>query len=125
MPQEFDEEAFITRMKGITLLGILFLSIGIVFHVTAFTLEFTQFAPLLDKLAGLPKSQIDEATVGSEISMWKIEAAKFPPKLMTLKLVGVASILTGIFLALFVITQALRFMPLRLKKLALELQHKK
>lgn len=120
MLQEFDEEAFLNKMKAIILTGVLFLVLGVVFQITAFTLEFTQFAPLLDNLAGLPKSIADEAPVGSEISQWKIEVAKFPPKLMTLKLVGVGSILTGIFLTLFVITQALRVMPIRLGKVIRE-----
>lgn len=120
MAQEFDEESFMTKMKAIVLAGVLFLVIGIAFQITAFTLEFTKFTPLLDKLAGLPKSVADEAPVGSEISQWKIDAAKFPAKLMTLKLVGVGSILTGIFLILFVITQALRIMPIRLGKVIKE-----
>ncbi len=114
MAKEFDVEVFMNKMKMVVLIGILFAFIGLVLHVTAFTLEFTQFAPLLDNLAGLPKSIADEAPVGSEISDWKIEAAKFPPKLMTFKLVGVGSILIGIFLTLFVIVQVLRVMPIRL-----------
>lgn len=116
MAQEFDEESFMNMMKGVVLTGFLFLLVGTALQVTAFTLEFRQFVPLLDQLAGLPKEVADNAPLGSEISNWKIEAAKFPPKLMTLKLVGVGSILTGIFLLLFVITQGLRVMPIRLGK---------
>ena len=110
----FDEEAFFNKIKIVVLIAYLFLLVGVVFHVTAFTLEFTKFTPLLDDVAGLPKAEVDNAPVGSELSMKKIEIAKFPPKLMTLKLVGVGSILTGIFLLLFVIIQALKIMPVRL-----------
>ena len=113
---EFNEETFMNKMKAVVLLGFLFLTLGVVFQTTAFYMEFTQFAPLLDEVAGLPKSVVDEAPVGSDLSQQKIEIAKFPPKLFTLKLVGIGTILAGIFLMLFVITQALRVMPLRLGK---------
>ncbi len=114
MEPVFDEEAFFNKIKAVVLLAFLFLIVGIVFHVTAFTLEFKSFVPLLNDVAGLPKAEVDNAPVGSDLSLKKIEIAKFPPKLMTLKLVGVGSILTGIFLLLFVIIQALKIMPVRL-----------
>ena len=102
------------RMKTFILVAVLFVVIGFVLQVSAFTLEFTQFAPLLENLAPLQKSVVDEADPTSEIAMWKTEAAKFPPKLMTFKLVGIGSILIGIFITLFVIVQALKIMPIRL-----------
>ncbi|MBI4392760.1 MAG: hypothetical protein HY556_03045 [Euryarchaeota archaeon] len=102
------------KMKAVIMLGFLFLLIGLVMQATALSLEFNQFAPLLDKYAGIPKNEFDNAPLGSDISDAKIEIAKFPPKLFTLKLVGIGMILVGIFLNLFVITQGLRVMPLRL-----------
>lgn len=116
MPAEFDEEAFMSRIKALSLLGILFVVIGAILQVTAFTLEFKKFAPVLDEIGPLQKDVVDNADPGSRIAMLKTEAAKFPPKLMTFKLVGVGSILIGIFIMLFNILQGLRVMPLRLAK---------
>ena len=97
------------------LVGMLFVFIGLVLQVTAFTLEFTQFAPLLDDYLGQhSKAERDDAAAGSELALMQAEIAKFPPKLMTFKLVGIGSILIGIFLSLFSILQALKLMPVRL-----------
>ena len=111
---KFDEERTMQKLKAAILVSFIFLIIGMTLQLTAFHQEFTEFAPMLDQIAGLPKAQLDTAPVGSEISNLKIEVAKFPPKLMTFKLVGMGNILTGIFILLFVIIQALKMMPIRL-----------
>lgn len=118
---DFDEEAFFRQMKLYILPSILVFVLGVTFAATAFTLEFTKFAPLLEELVALPKPVVDTAPPGSEIAAMKVQAAKFPPLLLTLKLVGIASILTGIFVLLFVIIQALKIMPVRLGLLLSEL----
>ncbi|MBI2342635.1 MAG: hypothetical protein HYU98_07900 [Deltaproteobacteria bacterium] len=119
---EFDEDAFMNKMKALVLAGILFIMIGAVLQVSAFILEFTKFTPILDELMPLQKSVADNADPASRIAMLKTEAAKFPPKLMTFKLVGIGSILMGVFIMLLVIVQALRVMPLRISKVLRELQ---
>jgi hypothetical protein len=96
MDQELDEEAFFRKAKMLILLAMLFLITGIVLQSTAFNLEFTEFTPILEELKPLQKSVVDNADPNSRIAMLKTEAAKFPPKLLTFKLVGVGSILTGI-----------------------------
>ena len=112
---EFNEEAFFRKIKAVILLAFLFLLVGIVLHVTAFSLEFGKFAPLLDDYYGQhSKAERDSAAAGSELALEQAEITKFPPKLMTFKLVGMGSILTGIFLLLFIIIQALKIMPIRL-----------
>ena len=114
MVEAFNEEAFFGKIKAMMMLAVLFVVIGTTLQISAFSLEFNEFAPLLDNLKPLQKSVVDEADPSSEIAQWKTEAAKFPPKLMTFKLVGIGSILVGIFLTLFVIVQALKIMPVRL-----------
>ena len=119
---EFNEEAFMSKMKAMVMVGMLFVFVGAVLQVSAFTLEFTKFAPLLDELKPLQKSVVDEADPGSRIAMLKTEAAKFPPKLTTFKLVGIGSILIGVFMMLFVIVQALKVMPHRIAKMLRQLR---
>ena len=117
MVEKFNEEDFMNKLKVVMLVSFLFLLGGIVLQVTAFTLEFTQFAPMLDDHFGEhTKIERDSAAAGSALAIQQAEIAKFPPKLMTFKLVGVGSILTGIFLLLFVIVQALKIMPIRLAR---------
>jgi len=116
--EEFNEEAFFSKIKAVVLLAFLFLLVGVVLQVTSFSLEFSKFAPLLDDYYGQhSKAERDSAPAGSELALQQAEITKFPPKLMTFKLVGIGSILTGIFLLLFIIIQALKIMPIRLGKL--------
>jgi hypothetical protein len=112
---EFDEEGFQKKMKMLEIIALLLLLMGIGLQSNAFRLEFTKFTPLLDELMPVQAPLIDEADPGSRLAMLKTDAAKFPPKLMTFKLVGIGSILTGIWILLFGIIQALKEMPTRAK----------
>lgn len=124
MDMEFDEEAFFRKAKTLVLIAMLFLITGVVLQSTAFNLEFTEFTPILEELKPLQKSVVDNADPESRIANLKTDAAKFPAKLLTFKLVGVGAILTGIWILLFVILQALKIMPLRLAKVIAESQEK-
>jgi hypothetical protein len=112
---EYDEAGFQKNMRMLEIIAFLLLLTGITLQSNAFRLEFTEFAPLLDELMPIQAPLIDEADPGSRLAMLKTEAAKFPPKLMTFKLVGIGSILTGIWILLFGIIQALKEMPPRAK----------
>jgi len=112
---EFDEAGFQKKIKMLQTVAFILLFIGVAFHLTVFRLEFTEFAPLLDELAPIQKPIVDEADPSSHLAKLKTEAAKFPPKLMTFKLVGIGSILAGIWILLFGIIQALKEMPTRAK----------
>jgi beta-lactamase regulating signal transducer with metallopeptidase domain len=120
MQPELDEESFFRKAKILILIAMIFLLTGIVLQSTAFNLEFNEFTPILEELKPLQKSVVDTADPASRVAMLKTEAAKFPPKLLTFKLVGVGAILTGIWIVLFVILQALKTMPLRLAKVIAE-----
>jgi len=125
MVPEFDEEDFFRKAKMLILIALLFMLTGVFLQSTAFNLEFKEFTPVLEELKPLQKSVVDNADPSSRIAMLKTEAAKFPAKLLTFKLVGIGAILTGIWILLFVILQALKIMPLRLAKVIEEQQEKK
>ena len=60
------------------------------------------------------KSIRDGATTGSDLNKQLVEIQKAPSQLLTLKLLGVGKILTGIFMILLAILMALVMMPVRL-----------
>jgi hypothetical protein len=107
-----DEERM--KMKMLMTLGVLLMLMGVVLHLAAVVLEFTQFAPLQEQYWDVAKTDRDAAKAGSTLALQLVEIQKFPAKLMTLKLVGIGSLLAGIFLMLFGILKALTMMPIRL-----------
>jgi hypothetical protein len=109
-----DEEHMKKKMKMLMLLGMLFMLLGVALHLSAIVLEFGTFAPLQEEYWSTSKSDRDAAATNSVLAKKLAEIQKFPPKLMTLKLVGVGSLLTGIFLMLFGILKALTMMPIKL-----------
>ena len=100
--------------KMVTMLGVLFVVIGILMHLSVLYLEFNDFGPLQEKYWSLDKATRDAALTGSDTSNMLVEIQKFPAKLMTLKLVGIGSLLTGIFISLMGIFGALTMMPKKL-----------
>jgi uncharacterized membrane protein YccF (DUF307 family) len=121
---EFDEKSFQKKMKTLETIALLLLILGVALQSNAFRLEFTEFTPILEELIPIQKPLVDEADPGSRLAMLKTEAAKFPPKLMTFKLVGIGSILTGIWILLFGIIQALKEMPVRAKMFLTQIKMK-
>lgn len=59
----------------------------------------------------------DAAETGSALNEQLVQIANYPSELLTLKLVGVGTILLGIFFLLLGILIALMIMPVRLKAL--------
>lgn len=60
------------------------------------------------------KAERDAAQPGSGLSDLQVEVSNYPSELMRLKLLGLGSILTGIFLSLLAIVVALMMMPGRM-----------
>jgi hypothetical protein len=96
------------------MIAAIFVIVGIILHITAWTLEFNQFQPLLEEYWTVDKATRDAAASGSELNQKLAQIQQFPPKLMTLKLVGIGSVLVGIWLALFVIARRIGMLPVRL-----------
>jgi hypothetical protein len=114
-----DEQA--QRMKFMSnmmlFIATLFVLLGIILHITTWIQEFTVFAPLQEEYWTVDKVIRDAAPAGSELANQLADIQKFGPRLMTFKLVGIGSILVGIWMALFVIAQRLGMMPMRLAKI--------
>lgn len=94
-----------------------FVLAGIILHITAWIQEFTVFQPLVQDYWSVDKATRDAATSGSELANQLAEIQSFPAKLMTFKLVGVGSVLTGIWISLFVIAKRIGMLPVRLASL--------
>lgn len=103
------------KMAGMMLMmSAMFLLLGIILELTAFFQEFTRFAPLQDAYWSIDKATRDAAPAGSKLANQLAEINKFGPKLMTFKLTGIASILTGIFIVLVIIAKRMGGLPGRL-----------
>ncbi|HIE54104.1 MAG TPA: hypothetical protein EYP90_02795 [Chromatiaceae bacterium] len=100
------------KMKMVMLLGMLFVLLGAAMHVAAVIMEFTQLAPLQEAYWSISEAERGAAPSGSPLTQMRVELEKFPPKLMTLKLVGIGSILIGIFTMLLGLFKAMSAMPM-------------
>jgi hypothetical protein len=109
-----EKEAMMKQMRILMMIGILFLLIGIILHIIVLAQEFGKFAPLQERYWNINKAERDAAPTGSALAQDLVRIKNFTPKLMTFKLVGIGSILAGIFLMLFGILKALIMMPIRL-----------
>jgi hypothetical protein len=98
----------------ILMIAALFVILGIILHVTAWIKDFTVFQPLLEEYWTVDKATRDAAKSGSDLANKLSQIQQFPPKLMLFKLVGIGSILVGIWLALFVIARRMGMLPMRL-----------
>jgi len=105
------------KMKMMIIVGLIFALVGIILQVTAVVQEFGTFAPLQESYWSVSKADRDAALSGSELSNQLTEIQKFPPRLMTFKLVGIGSILVGICITLVAILMALKMMPVKLGKI--------
>jgi len=76
--------------------------------------EETVFHQLQTEYFSLAKSSRDNAATDSELNKQLVEIMNYPSELLSLKLVGVGNILTGIFILLLGILLALISMPLRI-----------
>lgn len=100
--------------KMMVMMGMLFMIIGIIMHVSVLTMEFGTFQPLQKQYWSISKAERDAAPTGSALAQQLAEIKNFPPKLMTYKLLGIGSYLVGIFIMLMGIFMAFGMMPQRI-----------
>ena len=95
----------------------LFVLLGIILHIIAWVQDLNTFQPLVNEYWSVAKATRDSAATGSELANQLATIQGFPAKLMLFKLVGIGSILVGIWLVLFVIAKRLAMMPMRLAQI--------
>lgn len=106
-------------MAVIMLISLYFVSQGIGMHMQV-DVEEAEFHALQEQYFSQSKTVRDAAPTGSALNNQLVEIQKFPSELLKLKLIGIGSILTGIFALLFGILIALIMMPIRLGKIIME-----
>ena len=106
-------------MMIIMIMGIMFTVQGVMMH-NQVDVEEAKFHELQAQYWSISKAERDAAPTGSALNQQLVELKQFPSELMSLKLIGVGKILTGIFVVLFGILIALMIMPKRLGKMMMK-----
>lgn len=99
-------------MAAIMLVSIYFVFSGIGMHLQV-NAEEARFHQLQSEYFNISKAERDAAPSGSELNQNLVAIQNFPSELLRLKLVGIGSILAGIYALLFGILVALIMMPKR------------
>ena len=109
MDLEQEKKKIVKLVKVGTILWI----IGFLMVLSAIVIEFTVLKPTLTELHENPKQVWETATRGDRADLvdMRITAVSTGPMLMTLKLGGIGFILSGIYLVLVAIVNALSMMP--------------
>lgn len=107
------------KIRMMVIIGTVLWLIGFGMALTAIVVEFTTFKPALEEIAELPKSEWENVAISEDQDLvhTRIIANSYGPMILTLKLVGIAFILSGVFMALLAILQALSMMPVNLGKI--------
>ncbi len=84
--------------------------------LSAIAIEFTIFKPALEEIYELPKSDWENVQLSEnpDLVQTRVIANSYGPIILTLKLVGIAFVLSGVFFSLLAILQALSMMPVNL-----------
>jgi len=106
-----------TMANMMLMISALFVLLGIILQITAWIQDFNSFQPLVHDYWSIDKATRDAAPAGSELANQLATIQGFPAKLMLFKLVGIGSILVGIWIALFVIAKRLGMIPVRLAQI--------
>ena len=105
----------VKMVKKVTLIAILFAIIGVGMAWTALIMEQTVLVPMQeDYFANNSKADRDSALVGSDLAKDLAAIEEMKPTILTLKLVGIATVLFGITIALLGILRMLSLMPVGL-----------
>ena len=105
----------VKMIKQVMMIGIAFAILGVGMAWTALVLEQTKLTPLQeDYFAGHTKAERDSAAVNSQLAEDQAEIAKLKPTILTIKLVGIATVLFGIVVVLLGILRMLSLMPVGL-----------
>lgn len=106
-------------MLIIFIVSVGYIARGLSMHSQVFE-EEAEFHRLQDEYFSVSKEDRDAADTNSELNEDLVVIQNFPSKLLTLKLVGIGKILTGIYLLLLDILIALVVMPMRLGQLIIK-----
>lgn len=102
-------------IKKVTMVAIIFAMVGLVMAWSAFVLEMAVLTPLQDEYFGeTTKEERDSAEAGSDLAKDLADINNLKPTILTLKLVGIATILFGIIVVLIGVLKMLSLMPIGL-----------
>ncbi|MCJ2556191.1 MAG: hypothetical protein LN415_03685 [Candidatus Thermoplasmatota archaeon] len=105
----------VKMVRKVTLIAILFAVIGVGMAWTALIMEQTVLVPMQeDYFANNSKADRDSALAGSDLAKDLAAIEEMKPTILTLKLVGIATVLFGITIALLGILRMLSLMPVGL-----------
>jgi len=105
----------VKMVKKVSRLSLAFAVLGFAMAWTAFTLEETQLVPLsTEYFSDHTKAERDSAPAGSKLSQDLASIETLKPTILTMKLVGIATLLFGILIALLGILRMLSLMPVGL-----------
>ena len=105
----------VKMVRKVTLIAILFAVIGVGMAWTALIMEQTMLVPMQeDYFANNSKADRDSALAGSDLAKDLAAIEEMKPAILTLKLVGIATVLFGITIALLGILRMLSLMPVGL-----------
>ena len=105
----------VKMVRNVTLIAILFAVIGVVMAWTALIMEQTVLVPMQEEyFANNSKADRDSALAGSDLAKDLAAIEEMKPTILTLKLVGIATVLFGITIALLGILRMLSLMPVGL-----------
>ncbi len=105
----------VKMVKNVTLIAILFAIIGVGMAWTALIMEQTVLVPMQEEyFANNSKADRDSALAGSDLTKNLAAIEEMKPTILTLKLVGIATVLFGITIALLGILRMLSLMPVGL-----------
>lgn len=105
----------VKMVRKVTLIAILFAVIGVGMAWTALIMEQTVLVPMQEEyFANNSKADRDSALAGSDLAKDLAAIEEMKPTILTLKLVGIATVLFGITIALLGILRMLSLMPVGL-----------
>ncbi len=105
----------VKMVRQVTLIAILFAVIGVGMAWTALIMEQTVLVPMQEEyFANNSKADRDSALAGSDLAKDLAAIEEMKPTILTLKLVGIATVLFGITIALLGILRMLSLMPVGL-----------
>ena len=105
----------VKMVRQVTLIAILFAVIGVGMAWTALIMEQTVLVPMQEEyFANNSKADRDSALAGSDLTKDLAAIEEMKPTILTLKLVGIATVLFGITIALLGILRMLSLMPVGL-----------
>ena len=105
----------VKMVRKVTLIAILFAVMGVGMAWTALIMEQTVLVPMQEEyFANNSKADRDSALAGSDLAKDLAAIEEMKPTILTLKLVGIATVLFGITIALLGILRMLSLMPVGL-----------